>query len=458
MKKFYRAMAATLGIIMLAGTLGACGGGTGSTTSVSGTQASNVQNTTKDSSNEEQVTLRFVNWQTNHSAANQKIVDAFENENPNIKVEIEYIGDMSSQEYLKKVDIMLMGNEKIDLVMTPSVVDFSTRASSMSYLPLDEYFSEEGKSIDDIYSSQMAVDGKHYGIASDMKYNIVLINKQMLDDAGLPVPSLDWTWEDYAEYAKKMTHGDGANRVYGSYLHNWSSTMTMGMQTKKVGNPLFKTPTELFVTEPTFKMWMEYVNQIENIDKVSTPLADIKSLNMNYRDQFFTGKIAMLPMATYMIPEIGNEKYPHDFVTTFAPIPTWDDGTPGMVAGAPLIYSIAKTSEHPEEAFKYLRFMTTEGVKIKSMFISSEVGADKMEYVAPMVENFKELVDVEALEAVMTNPNWKDNPEDFVPTYHKEVETLLYEEFEKYLLGAVDIDAAITNMVKNAQVVIDKNQ
>ena len=32
---------------------------------------------------------------------------------------------------------------------------------------------------------------------------------------------------------------------------------------------------------------------MENVDHCSTPLADVKALNMNYRDQFFNGNIAM---------------------------------------------------------------------------------------------------------------------------------------------------------------------
>ena len=56
-----------------------------------------------------------------------------------------------------------------------------------------------------------------------MKYNLVLINKDMLDAAGLDVPSLDWTWDDYREYAEKLTSGSGADTKYGSYFHSWGA-------------------------------------------------------------------------------------------------------------------------------------------------------------------------------------------------------------------------------------------
>lgn len=453
MKKIKQIVGLGLCLTILGSVLASCGGGDQKPSEKS--SESNISSK-EEKGSDEQVTVHFINWQTNHKEANQKIVDAYEKEHPNVKIEMEYIGDMSSQDYLKKVDIMLMGDEPIDIVMTPGYEDYATRADSGSYLSLEDYFTAEGKSIDELYDSQMAVNDKHYGIASDMKYNIVLINKDMLDAAGLPVPPLDWTWEDYQDYAVKLTQGEGPEKVYGSYFHNWATTMNLGIQTKIEGNQIFKNEKELLVGEPTYQKWFEYIYQLENIDNASTPLVDIKSLNMNYRDQFFTGKIAMLPIATYMIPEIGNAKYPHDFVTTFAPIPTWDGGTSGMVSGAPLIYSIAKTAQHPQEAYDYLRFLTTEGVRIKSMFISSEKDVNKMDFVEPMVENFKALVDMDALNNVMKNPAWKDNTADFIPTYQKEVQTMLYEEFEKYLLDAQNLETTIKNMESNAKQIISK--
>lgn len=407
---------------------------------------------------EEPVTLRFMNWQTNHSEANQRIFDAFEEKYPNIKLEVEYVGDMSSQDYLQKVDIMVMGNESLDIVMTPSYIDYASRAASGSYMDLGPFFEAEGTSIDELYNAQMAIDGKYYGIASDLKYEMVLINKDMLDEAGLEVPPLDWTWEDFADYAEKLTHGEGPNKVYGAYFHNWSSTMSLGLQTKFEGNLLFESETDLRIDDPSYAKWFEYVYDLENNKQVATPLMDIKSLNMNYRDQFFNGKIAMLPMASYMIPEIGNEKYPHDFVTTFAPIPVWDDGTPGLTNSAPLVYSISKTASHPEEAFTFLRFLTTEGVRIKKMFISSEAGTDRMDFVEPMIEDFPELVDAEALSNVLNNPDLKANVAEFIPTYQKEVDTVLYEELEMYLLGDQDLETTIENMLANGQLIIDKEQ
>lgn len=112
---------------------------------------------------------------------------------------------MNSSDYLTKTDIMLMGGEPIDILMTANYAQYTVRAMSGSYLPLDDFMKEEGITAEDAYNVILKVNDQTYGIPGEMKYNLVLINKNMLDEAGLEVPALDWTWDDYHEYAKKLT-------------------------------------------------------------------------------------------------------------------------------------------------------------------------------------------------------------------------------------------------------------
>ena len=130
---------------------------------------------------------------------------------------------MNSNDYLTKTDIMLMGGEAMDILMAPNYASYIVRAESGSYLSLDDYFTEEGTTAEDAYNVIVRVNDQTYGIPGEMKYNLVLINKDMLDAAGLDVPSLDWTWDDYREYAEKLTSGSGADTKYGSYFHSWGS-------------------------------------------------------------------------------------------------------------------------------------------------------------------------------------------------------------------------------------------
>ena len=179
---------------------------------------------------------------------------------------------------------------------------------------------------------------------------------------------------------------------------------------------------------------------------------------MNYRDQFFSGKIAMLPMGTNLLSDVGNEIYAHDFVTAFAPCPLWnaDDTRYNSVGG--IYYHIAKTSAHPQEAFEFLRFWTTEGVPLKAMFTSNEKGVDKMESTKAIVAGFEDLVDLDSLEALMENPDGVETYDSFAPEYQSQIETVLNEETDKFLLGSQSLDDTINNLLTRGNEIIEENQ
>ena len=93
---------------------------------------------------EKEVTLRFVSWNSNYADLDQKVADAYKELHPNVTVEFEYYGDMQSAEYYKKVDLMVVGGEKMDILMASAYAEHMQRAASGAYVALDDYFAAEG--------------------------------------------------------------------------------------------------------------------------------------------------------------------------------------------------------------------------------------------------------------------------------------------------------------------------
>lgn len=448
-----KAFAAVMASLMTASMLIGCGGSSSSGAASTSTAAGSAT-----ASSDEQINLRFVSWQTDYQDLNEAVAEAYTKEHPNVTVTFDYYGDMTATEYYKKVDLMVMGGEEMDILMTSAFPEHAQRAGSGAYLPLDEYFEAEGVVPEEAYSIIQKVDGKIYGIPGDLKSWFVLINKDMLDEAGLEVPSLDWTWDDYREYAKALTKGEGANKIYGSYFHSWDHYDYMGMWSTYPDNPMFKEDMSgVNFDDPDFKDWLQFRYDLENVDKSSMPYADVKSMNMNYRDKFFNGQIAMLPIGNFIVPELDDQdKYPHDFVTTFAPIPAWGDAEPGTTYTESHFYSVSKTSKHPQEAYDFIRFYTTEGMRIRGISVSAEAGIDKMEFMDMQIDD-PTYIDTEALSAVMNNPNWKDLVYANVPTYNKEMSQLMLDQCANFLLGSSSIDDTIDSlMTQGAQLMKDK--
>lgn len=158
-------------------------------------------------------------------------------------MEFEYAAENNNSDYLKKVDLMFAGGETFDIAAQPGI---------------NEHFE--------------------------------------MDAAGLPVPKPDWTWDDYREYARKLTKGEGVDKVYGSHKHTWQICNLLGMYSTKLGNPYFKGAADkLNFGDPNIRGFLQFRYDLENVDKTEMPYFETKSQNVPYRNQWFNQKAAMMP-------------------------------------------------------------------------------------------------------------------------------------------------------------------
>lgn len=438
--KLYRGTALVLTGVMAAG-LAACG------SSSSSTAASTTASAGTSESEAEPVTLKWYTWETNVQDEILAMAEAYHELNPNITVEVEFIGDTNSTDYLERLDVMTMGGEEMDIVMQPSFATHAARADAGSLLPLDDYLEAEGVTMGDIYVIDTPVNDSYYAFPADLKSWYILINKDELDAAGLPVPDADWTWDDYVDYAVAMTYGEGADKHYGSFMQATNDRYCyLPLWVEKEDDPFFKDENTLNFDDPLFKEFLELRYEMENDLGCQTPYADVKSLNLSYRDQFFNGSISMLAIGSYTLPDISNQDmYPHDFVSTFAPIPKWNEDTEGggTITEAQY-YAISANSKHPQEAYDFLRWLTTDGYAYKPSALSAEIGVDRYQvFVDSLDEEDKPYYDLEALDNLYNGGHWKDNFYTISVTYRSQLETMVKEESEMYLLGEQSIDDTI---------------
>ena len=94
--------------------------------------------------------------------------------------------------------------------------------------PLNDYITRDKYDTDNIVPSalsQWTYDGKIYGLTADMGSFHAYFNYDLFEKAGItpPKPTEDWTWDQLAEYAKKLTVKTGDQITqYGLALGiNW---------------------------------------------------------------------------------------------------------------------------------------------------------------------------------------------------------------------------------------------
>lgn len=205
----------------------ACGGGTnGNTTSsnTTSTGASNGSNSGSSGSNsgtsnggsggadKEQIELRMTWWggQARHDRTLQ-VIELYESKNPHVKILPEYSG---FDGYFDKLSTQFAAGNAPDIIQYGgNLNDYVARGV---VLPLDNYV---GDVIDLSKHSQSMIDaatfdGQFYGVTLGTNAFGVLINKTLFEEAGVPLPSRDWTWEDFAEISLQLSQK--LNGTYGT--------------------------------------------------------------------------------------------------------------------------------------------------------------------------------------------------------------------------------------------------
>jgi multiple sugar transport system substrate-binding protein len=443
MKKFKKLLTITMIVTMISAFLWGCGAKSQTSESVK--------------TEEEHITLQFYSNEPNLDDKYKEINDEYTKRNPNVSIEVMQI---PYADYNTKVDTAILSGQQVDICFFNNQSDYVTRASQNEFIPLNDFIEAEGAgTINDLYSVDPTYeDGKIYGLPGEIKPQVVWINEDDLKKAGLEVPPLDWTWDDYKKYAKAMTWGEGADKHYGSMIQSTDMYDLLTCYNRIEGNPFFKNKV-LNLDDPSFKESLQLKYDLEQTEGTSLPLAEQLATSIDFRTAFFENKCSMVLASSSLIPQTADlDNYPHDFKTTYAIPPRPEGGRESVTFSDARFYSIGATSVNAGEAYKYLRYFTTEGIiKKGTAFVSDKANTDGIDQIVDvMTQDKPELFDVDQLKNVLTNGiiNFRS---DYVPVYNKEIMAAFQAQADKAVIGEISIDDAIKNAKEQCQQIIDSH-
>ncbi|WP_159886047.1 ABC transporter substrate-binding protein [Paenibacillus puerhi] len=401
------------------------------------------------------VTLKYYNYDTDVLAeSTKKQIAKYESMNPNVKIEPITLVPGNAIDTLRKLDITMSSGEQVDIVKMPSIEEVMARSALGVLAPLDEHYAKDNVKPEEEYYVNPQYKGHYYATMITSNNWFVLLNEDALKEANLPVPSFDWTWEDYREYAKKLTKGDR----YGTYFHSWGEYTNPIAYTDKP-NPYVKEDLSPGFDDASFKYFFELRRAMEKEDKSAKPLADVIGAKLNYRNEFFTGKAAMVMSANFMLSDVSNvEKYPHTFKTVFAPLPrSSEQAEAGFTNIGGDYLAIANGSKHKDEAYKFIRFMTTN--QSERIDMSGWKKGDAKALIETLYGSNKELVDLESLTTVLSDERIKTAISgDIAIPYGSQLKKVMEDGFSKYMLDNTTAEEAQTWMVQQAEKIIQQNK
>lgn len=166
--------------------------------------------TTQEASEDGTTTVRYFTFSAapDHVEDLDRVVSAFEADNPTIKVEVE---TAPYDSYFTKLQTAVAGGTAPD-TFELNYENFVSYASSGS---LAELTNVDTAPFAPSLVEAFQYEGTQYGLPESFSNVVLFYNKDLFEEAGVEEPTADWTWEDERAAAAELT--DKAKGVFGDY-------------------------------------------------------------------------------------------------------------------------------------------------------------------------------------------------------------------------------------------------
>lgn len=301
---------------------------------------------------EEPVTISFFHWKGEEKTTWDKIIEMFEAENSNIKVEMEILPE---DQYYTTLQARIMAGEGLD------VFEVNPGSRFASLLKADPYYDLTGQPfLDELTPSFIdcgQADGKQYIIPLSKSFVGLFYNVKIFEELSLEVPK---TWEDFlavCEAIKQSGIEVIATGAADSYTSTWPWAELIVEYSDDPDIYRKLAAGEVKFTDPLFKQILEPCKILADKGywmKNATGTKYDTSLSL-----FATEKAAMLNNGTWAIGAIRQANPDLDFSIMLLPAPEGE-----LVAGvAPAqAVCVSKTTQNPEASLKFLEFILSKEI------------------------------------------------------------------------------------------------
>lgn len=358
-KKGIKLLSVLMTVSLLAGTLAGCGSKntaeqSTSTAATNTTTQSTSMDTTAAQSGGEEKTLVAVMWgEQARWDAQKKVNDAFTQKYPNLKIDLQV---MPNDSYWTKLQTMIAGGTPPDIgfmqeMLTPTYQAKGIMADLTDYMSKDTTFKKD--SMPEGMYGPFTVNGKLYCMPTMTFVNVLFYNKTIFDNAGIPYPDENYTWDTLRETAKKLTkdtNGDGKVDQYGFSFGAWPNFIFPYIWAN--GGEFVKEDRKTAVlNSPENVQTFQFLHDIIWKDK-ATPSA---AANKSNAYDFANGNIAMFDLGSWNVGVYDDKKINYGITLT----PKAPNGN-RAVNTFPNGWFIINQSENKDDAWKYLAFNASE--------------------------------------------------------------------------------------------------
>lgn len=279
----------------------------------------------------------------------------FEDQNDGVTVESV---DVGWDEYLQRMTTMIGSGESPDVQLagTTYYFDFVQRGA---YLPLDDYITDElREQIPDALWEAVSLDGQTYSVPASTGAYVLWFNADLFEQAGLDPADPPETQEEMVEYARIITERTG---VPGIGVHGKPGSLDLYDEFMAYYGPQTGLPAwDEENCEATFldEGGVQALQSILDVVSEGVTQPHVDAFNRaDLRNAFRDGDVAMVLDTSFILSVVGDLAEGEDAALRNAPLPAGDAGRSGPIGADG--WSIAATSENPDEAWELLEWLVT---------------------------------------------------------------------------------------------------
>ncbi len=321
------------------------------------------------------VALTYALWDANQLPAYEACATAFNAANPGVSVTVQQQG---WDDYWNAITTGFVSGTAPD-VFTNHLARYPEFAETEQILPLNEWIERDAVDTTVYFPGLVDLwarpDGNQYGLPKDWDTIAIVANQQMLADAGIdPATLADLTWnpqdggtfeeaiaalsvdvngvrgnEAGFDAANVATYGFGLVNTGGGNGQTEWSWLAVANGWNFMDEPYWG--TSFNYADPKFVETIDWIKGA--IDKGFAPPFEVFSAT-GHNDLFKAGQTATTSLGSWEIGDV----LAAEFETAFFPTPVGPTGQRASMFNG-LADSISASSEHPEQAWEWVKFLAS---------------------------------------------------------------------------------------------------
>jgi multiple sugar transport system substrate-binding protein len=298
------------------------------------------------------VQLRFSWWGNNdRAAATQRVIDAFQAQNPDIKV----TGSSADfNAYFDRLATEVAAGDAPDVITLGGAYprEYGDRGALLDLARVSAELKTD--KIDPAALGNGRFEDKQFGVPTGVNTFAMVVNPTVFEKAGVPLPDDSrWTWDDFARIAREIS----AKSPKGTYgVADPTSADMFDLYSRQRGEGLYTPDGKVAIGRQTVTDWWTMTTALR--DSGATPPASVTTEleGQPAPEQTLMGR-GLAGMQFDWSNQLGALRKASGQPLELLRAPGESIQKPGMWLQASQIYTINARTEHPKEAAKFVAFL-----------------------------------------------------------------------------------------------------